>query len=229
MNHRPGRPDARQEAAFNHRDVVDIVDDLVANPDLRLLKLADSLSLLREAMDDQQVRDFIGFTLLTDANLGPVAVRVADRARNIATAASRDDRMRRRGALLERLVHKLVESRVPTQTHHEHQIELSHNSRSRKQWTGAKEVVADGPAFEVYECKSDGLPNVGDIDELSDVNSTARAEGTDARPTIVTLGSDGSLRIQAKAWGLTETIYGITIDKILSLASNPPGKPIQPG
>jgi hypothetical protein len=228
VNHRPGRPDPRQESAFNHEDVVGIIDDLVANPDLRLLKLADSLSLIREAMSEQEVRDFIGFSLLTDVNLGLVAVRVGNKARGIATAASRDDRVRRRGALLERLVHKLVEVRLPTQTHHEHQVELTHNPRSRRQWTGAKEIVADGAEFEVYECKSDGLPDIADIDELSDVRTTALAEGTDARPTIVTFGSEGSLRIQAKAWRLTETIYGVTIDRILGLASDPPGKPIQP-
>lgn len=228
MNHKPGRPDARQESAFNHQDVVDITDALVANPDLRLLKLADTLSLVREVMSDQEVRDFIGFSLLTDVKLGPVAMTVATKARDIATAPSRDDRMRRRGALLERLVHKLVERRLPTHTHHEHQVELTHNPRSRIQWTRPKEVVADGPEFEVYECKSDGLPDVADIDELSDVRTTARAEGTDARPTIVTLGSEGSLRIQAKAWRLTETIFGVTADKILRLASEPPGKPIQP-
>lgn len=228
MNHQPGRPDTRQEAAFNHDDVVRIVDDIVANPDLRLVKLADSLSLVRLAMSEQEVRDFIGFSLLMDTDLGPVAVRIAESARNIATAASRDDRMRRRGALLERLVHRLVEVRVPSQTYHEHKIELTHNPRSRKDWTGAKEVVADGPQFEVYECKSDGLPDIGDIDELSDVRTTARAEGTDARPTIVTMGGLSSLGIQAKAWRLTETIYGVTIDKILTLAVEPPSKPIQP-
>lgn len=205
------------------------MDDLVANPDLRLLKLADTASLLRQNLTEAETTDLIGPPLWFDDTLGPVARRIAANALGIGSAPSRDQRVRQRGALLERLVHVLVEGRLPGVTFHEHEVQLTHNPRSRRQWTEKKEVVAAGPQFEVYECKSDGLPTIGDIDELSDIVTTANAEGTVARSTLVTLGSIGNLRIQAKAWRMSEQLFGVTADTVLGLRSAPPGVPIRPG
>lgn len=228
MHHVPGTPNPLQEAAFHQEHVVAIVDDLITHPDLRLVKLADTLSLMRSALTETEILDEIGIQLLMDAELAPVARRIAVNALSIGTSPAGDDRVRRRGALLERLVHKLVELRLPGDTFHEEKIELTHSPRSRRSWTAIKEVVADGAQFEVYECKSDGMPDIGDIDELSDIATTAKAENTDPRPTIAIFGSEGHLRQLAKGWRLTEDIYGVAIDSLLGLRNAAPRKVIRP-
>jgi hypothetical protein len=228
LHHVPGTPNPLQEAAFHQEHVVAIVDDLIAHPDLRLVKLADTVSLMRSALTETELLNEIGIQLLMDDDLAPVARRIAENALQIGTAPAEEDRIRRRGALLERLVHKLVELRLPGSTFHEEKIELTHNPRSRRSWTNIKEVVADGAQFEVYECKTNGLADIADIDELSDVATTAMAENTDPRPTIVTFGSEGNLRQLAKGWHLTEDIYGVAIDAILALRNAAPKKVIRP-
>lgn len=222
MRHRPGKPNSRQEAAFGHDDVATIAALVVANPDLRLVKLAEKLSLARTPPSDSEVHGLIGNALYFDADLGDVARDVASRAAAIGSAPVGDDRVRRRGALLERLTDGLVRSRLPTTTFHEHEVELKVNPRSRRQWTHSKEIVAEGDAFEVYECKANCLPDPGDVDELSDVASTAKAEGTEALPTLVVFGSIEQLRRMSVAWRLTETIYAVPTEAILDLRLRPP-------
>ena len=228
MRHRPGRPNADQERAFNSPNVVNLVGELVAHPDLRLIKLADECSLIRHALDPDEIDALIGPVLRFDDNLGPVAQRVARLAIAIGQATTMSERIRGRGALLERLVHVLVESRLPGTTFHEHEIELMQSPRTHRSWTHSKEVVAEGPQFEAYECKTDALPDIGDIDQLSDVVSTANAEGTDCRSTIVIFGHMVNLQSLARAWRLTEPIYGVTSDTVLALAKGPPSRQIIP-
>jgi hypothetical protein len=209
-------------------DVTTVVADLVSVRDLRLIKLADRASLIRTALTADEVYSLITPALYWDDDLGAAAQRVAATALRIGSTPGRDDRVRRRGALLERLVFELVSIRLPGATHHEQEVELTRNPRSRRPWTRPKEVVADGPQFETYECKADALPDVGDIDELSDISTTAAAEGTDARPTVVIFGSEGALRRLAVAWNLTETIYGVVTEDLLGLAAETPSKAIRP-
>jgi hypothetical protein len=221
LQHRAGTPDPRQEDAFRNDDVVAIVADLIAADDLRLVKLAQTVSLM-QAPDPGDVSALISPTLLLDDELGAIAQRVADRAWAIATAPTLDDRRRRRGALLERLAHELVSKRLPGATFHEHAVALLLNPRSRRGWTHPKEVVATGPFFEVYECKNDGMVVLEDVDELSDVATTARAEHVDARATLVVGVTEGTMRIRANAWRLTETLYLVTLERILGLAKDEP-------
>ncbi|MES2210090.1 MAG: hypothetical protein V4515_07885 [Chloroflexota bacterium] len=200
----------------------------MTNRDLRLLKLATRASLIRTQPDSDELYSLIGPALFWDDDLGGVAKRIAQRALNIGTAALREDRVRRRGAFLERLVYELVSDRIAGATFREHEVQLTHSPRSRRSWTRPKEAVASGPAFEIYECKSDGLPDVGDIDELSDVRTTAIAESVDCRPTIVVFGSEMDLRLKARAWRMTETIFGVTTDRIFALRGSAPDRPIVP-
>jgi hypothetical protein len=228
LRHRPATPDARQQAAFEDPVIVDIVDKLLAYRDLRLLKLAHTASLISQPPTEEVLYALITPTLYLDEILGEAAMHVATQAVRIGTEGPHEQRVRRRGALLERLTFKLVESRLPGRTYHEHEVELTNSPRTHRSWSRPKEVVADGPQFEVYECKSGGIPDVGDIDDLSDISSTATAEAADARPTIVVLGSEGNLRIQAKAWRLTERIYGVSTEQILAIAERAPDVAIRP-
>jgi hypothetical protein len=213
--------------AFNDPDVVSIATELRAHPDLRLLKIAAAAALLRQAPTPDEIVGLVGAVVYWDDVLGPVAQRIVTAAIRIGTSTARDDRVRKRGALLERIAFELVSKRVP-HTYREHEIQLTHNPRSRRQWTEKKEVVADGPEFEVYECKSDGMPDIGDVDELSDISTTARAEGTPCRPTIVIFGTDQSVRIMARAWDMTETLYLVSTERILGLAHSSPSFVLRP-
>jgi hypothetical protein len=226
VRHRPGKPNEEQERAFNSPNVVALVGELVAHPDLRLIKLADECSLIRFVLDADQIDALVGPVLRFDDDLGPVAQRVARLAIAIGQANTMSERIRGRGALLERLVHVLVESRLPGTTFHEHEIELMHSPRTHRSWTHKKEVVAEGRQFEIYECKTDALPDIGDIDQLSDVVSTGNAEGTDCRSTIVIFGHMVNLQSLARTWKLTEPIYGVTSDTVLALAKGPPSRRI---
>ena len=228
MRYRAGSPDARQERAYEHPDVTGLVRDLVAQPDIRLVKLAAKASLIRTVPTPDEFYSLITPALYWDDYLGSVAQRVAQHALNIGTAVAREDRVRRRGAFLERLVFELVASREPGRTYREQEVQLDRAPRSGRAWTRPKEVLADAATFELYECKADGLVDVGDIDELSDVMTTATAEHTDARPTVVVLDSELALRVHAVAWRLTETIYGVTTERILGLREEAPSRPIRP-
>jgi hypothetical protein len=228
VRHRAGRTVPEQDAAFSHEDVVALVAEIVAAQDLRLVKLAARVSMMRHELSPDDRYSLIGPVLFNDDDLGNRAQEVALRANKIGSAPSRDARVRRRGAFLERLVHELVGGRRANATYREREVELTHNPRSRRQWTHPKEVVVDDNPFEVFECKADGMVDVGDIDQLSDIATTARAEGTDPRATVVTLDSEAQLRRMAVAWRLTETIHGVPIERILGLADDPPDRPIVP-
>lgn len=221
-------PSAEQDSAFEHDDVVALVADLVASPDLRLVKLASKAALVSRRLDFDESYSFIGPMLYDDDELGPIAQRVFARAQNIGNATTEDARLRRRGAMLERLVFELVDRRLPGKTYRERDIELHRSPRSKRSWTNSKDVVAEGTAFEVYECKGDGMIDVGDIDQLCDVVTTGVAEGTDVRATAVTFGSEVELRVRAVAWRLTEPIQGVPIDRILELRREAPARPITP-
>jgi hypothetical protein len=214
-------PDPRQEAAFHDGDVAAIVAELVAANDLRLVKLAHTVSIMSDP-DPADVGYLIPQTIRGNDELTAVAERVIERAIAIATAPTTDDRRRRRGALLERLAHELVAVRRGDQTFHEHQVELLQSPRSRRSWTKPKEIIATGQFFEVYECKNDGMADLEDVDELSDIVTTARSEGTEPRATIVVAVSQGTIQIRAKTWRLTETLYLVTLEEILSLAATEP-------
>ncbi|MEW6226000.1 MAG: hypothetical protein AB1627_15350 [Chloroflexota bacterium] len=229
MEYRPARrPSRAQQAAFDHPDVKAIVQAIVSKPELVLVKLAARAIIFDGKPDPDALYGLVGPGLWADDELGPVAERIVDAGVKIATAMPLDARKRRRGAVLERLVYTLVRSGGRGTVLREQEIRLDFNPRSRLQWSNAKEVLVDGAAFEVYECKADGLADVGDIDELSDIGTTAIAEGTNVRPTIAVFGSEAELRRRAVAWRMTETIYGVTTDGLLGLRSGLPQRPIRP-
>jgi hypothetical protein len=228
VRHRAGRRNREQELAYEHEDVVSLVGEIVSSPDLRLVKLAQKVTLIRHELDHDEVYSLIGPILWDDDELGEVAQRVVASAHRIGTASNRDARVRRRGAFLERLVFELVDARKPGVTHLEHEVELTRSPRSRRQWTNPKEVVVADQPFEVYECKADGMVDVGDVDELSDVVTTGAAEGVEARAVVVTLGTELEMRRRSVVWRLTEPIHGVTIERILDLRVDSPMRPIVP-
>ena len=223
MRHRPGRRvDPRQELAFTNQNVMDLVEALVATPDLRLVKVAAKLSLARGIPDEADLAGLVGLSLYFDDDLGATAREVARLALAIGSHPDGEVRPRLRGALLERLTHRLVEQRAPANTHHERDVELLRAPRSRRSWTNTKEVVVDLPGWEVYECKSDGLPVISDIDELSDIVTTGREEGVTVFSTVVVFGDEATLRSMARAWRLTEPIYAVTTTNLLDLRRHRP-------
>jgi hypothetical protein len=229
MEHRPGRRrNAAQSAAYRHRDVKAIVAAIEAKPEMVLIKLASKAIIFCGVPDQDALYGLVGAALYNDDELGPMAQQIAEAGVSIATALPLDTRRRRRGAVLERLVYSLVLAGGRGPRYREHEVRTTHNPRTHEQWTDAKELVVDGAAFEVYECKADGMADVGDVDQLSDIATSAIAAGADARATIAIFGSESALRIRAKAWRLTETIYGVPTEGLLSLAQGAPSKPIRP-
>jgi hypothetical protein len=220
MRYRQGRIPADQEAAFNHPDVVSIADEVERHPKMALVKLVRKAILFNRDPTEQELLGLMGPSLALDPTLAGPARTIADCGVRISLRPSADECKRQRGAVLERLVWTLVKSRA-TVVHREQQIELTVNPRSRNQWTHPKEILVDEHPFEVFECKSDGMVDIGDIDELSDIWSTATAEGTVSRPTVATLDSEMRLRAMAPAWRLREPIYYAAIDQLLELRERP--------
>lgn len=220
MHYRQGTIPADQEAAFNHPDVVSIADAVERHPKMALVKLVQRAILFNRNPTEQELFGLMGPSLALDPTLARPARTIAECGVRISLRTSIAECKRQRGAVLERLVWTLVRSRA-TVVHREQQIELTVNRRSRNQWSNPKEIVVDEHVFEVFECKSDGMIDIGDIDELSDIWSTATAEGTASRPTVATLESEMKLRAMAPGWRLKEPIYYAAIDQLLDLRERP--------
>lgn len=219
---RPGTPDPRQELAFGHADVVTITDALLQHQELALLKLARQAIISPDVLNDDYIRRF----------LGPVATKpVMKAARRIAAAGNRiarepdlDLKGRRKGAVLERLVHGLVRQREATER--EAEIQLTRNPHTRRPWSRPKEVVVpSADPVEVYECKFHGQGlEQPDVDELGDIDLTVRAGGADSRASVAIMASKKTLDAARPGLRLSEPLYFAELDDLLDLRYRPPSR-----
>ncbi len=221
---RQGTPDPRQELAFGHADVVAIVDALLRHQDLALLKLARQAIISPDVLDDDYIRRL----------LGSVATKpVMKSARQIAAAGNRiarepdlDLKGRRKGAVLERLIHGLVRQREATER--EAEIQLTRNPHTRRPWSRPKDVVVpSADPVEVYECKFNGRGlEQSDVDELGDIDLTARAGGVRSRACVAIMASKTTLDAVRPGLRLTEPLYFAELDDLLDLRYLPASRQI---
>lgn len=214
------------DAAHVDPRVVAIVDDLIAINNAVLVKLAKKALLGEFQPTAKAIDGMLGMARLTQPGLIDGARRVLQNGLDIAKDPNIDHRKRCRGAVLELLVLRLVGQRIPGALR-EQCVELTVQTRSRKNWTYSKEVVADGGTFEVYECKrTPGGANRGlnqdDINELGDIQETGEAAGRDTRTTVAFLESYTALDAALRRLVIDTTLYYVTEAEVLRLGTEPP-------
>ncbi len=177
----------RQERAFQHPDVVAIADHVVAGDDVVLIHLAN----MAIAYPYPGAASFVK----VPPSLRVHADAIADAGYRIASEADIEDRKRRRGAVVERIVWQLVRMR-DSGVLREHSLELTRHRWSGQTWSNPKELVAiRADACEAYECKlSPKGFDQDDLDEFADIRDTATAEGLTPYATLATLESERALR-----------------------------------
>jgi hypothetical protein len=225
VNLRPGPDNANtraQEAAFQHPDVVRIAQLVVAAGDLTLLKLA-SIAIIHPF--PAVAADLIALVRLTPGTEGR-ARRIAAAGLRISREPDEDARVRRRGALVERIVWEQVSGRDAS-AQRERCVELSSNRWSRAAWSKPKEIVAARPdECEVYECKlTPSSFDQDDLDELADIRDTAAGEGLTPFATLATLESFTTFRssLRRRTHG---PLHYVTDVEVLTLGRGVPAKTI---
>lgn len=216
---RPGTPDPRQELAFGHADVVTIADALLRHQELALLRLARQAIISPNVLDDGYIRRLLGSAATTPVM--KAARRIAAAGNRIAREPDLDLKGRRKGAVLERLVHGLVLQREATER--EAEIQLTRNPHTRRPWSRPKEVVVPSAnPVEVYECKFNGRGlEQPDVDELGDIDLTARAGGTGSRACVAIMASKTTLDAARPGLRLSEPLYFAELDDLLDLRYRP--------
>jgi hypothetical protein len=203
----PGRPYAKQEAAFDHRWVQDIVDALQEQKfDARLIRVARQGVISPDAATaDELVAELR--RPATDP-LVVAAVKIAQAGARIAREKDEELHLRLLGAVLERLIWAMCADRKPAETSREVHVVLVPNKHQADARSGRMDVVVDSTPFEAYECKFGGKVGQGDIDDLGAIYVTAASEGLESTPCVATWGS----RWQLDAW---IKLNGIQLDERL--------------
>ncbi len=100
----------------------------------------------------------------------------------------------------------------------EAEVELD-GRRAPRRWSRPKEVVApDADPVEVYECKFQGRGvDQADVDELADIDRTARSLGLDCHATIALMASYETLKAARPRLRLTAPLYFSELDDLLDL------------
>jgi hypothetical protein len=225
---RPGTVTPAQERAYRDADVKLIVDTVVANPQLALVKLARLAILFRVTPDKRTVAGLIGQVGLA-AGVSAAAQTIAEAGLRIAGDVDRDRRNRKRGAVLERLTHELVLTRDGSAAR-EQEIFLTGRRWSKASpgrpgdWTNPKDVVlsAKDGVFEVYECKLSAFLDQDDLDELGDIGETASSEGTAYASILATLESEASLFLRLRLLQPRRDLYVAAEGDMLELAGERP-------
>lgn len=220
--------DRRQEAAFAHPDVRAIVETILRSPRPALVKLAKTAITFRAAPNPTAVEGLTGFAR-GDASLLADAQIIAEAGLRITAEPDTDQRARCRGAVAERLVYELVRSRNGA-AHREREIKLIARRWSTPaagrpaDWSNQKDVVLDlgHPAFEVYETKLSAYLRQEDLDEMGDIERTAKTEGTAPFSILATLESNAALGAKLRLLTLRGPLFLAPEDTILELSSERP-------
>lgn len=216
---RPGRRNAHQAAAFEHPDVRELVDAVLAFQEVALLKIARQAIIQSRPTPPQVLRRMLG--VHPSDELVAAAQTVSEAGARIAGEPDDDLRKRRKGAVLERLVLALVSARAATE--HEVDIRLDRNPHTRRQWSFPKEVVVpqDDPT-EAYECKFDGRGlDQADVDELGDIHLSSEASGSQCHATVAIMASGVTLEAVRPSLQITEPLFFAELDDLLDLRFRP--------
>lgn len=205
-----------QNRAFSHPDVVAIADEIRRHHESSLVRLArraiaDRVGGLTEAEITAALGIGASATLLASARA------IAAAGRRIVATVDDKKRGRLRGAVLERLVHDLVQEREPGLMR-EVEIAINPAGHSGRPWSRPKELVVDSDPFEAYECKlSPHWINQDDINDLCDIGDAADADGIDSRPTLAVLNTPAALRAQRAALRVWRPIFVADVDDLIDL------------
>lgn len=213
---RPGHIDPRQAAADAHTDVIALADLVLRHQDLALLKIARQAILQTVPSDDATLTRMLGSAFTP--GLLEAARAVARAGSRLCNEPDEGSRKRCRGAVLERIVHGLVAKRATVER--EADVELTHNQHTGRAWSRPKDVVVPvGDPVEVYECKFNGVwLDQDDVDELGDIDQTARHAGGDCRATVAVMSSVDSLLGARANLRLHEPLFFAELDDLLDLS-----------
>jgi hypothetical protein len=156
-------------------------------------------------------------------HLNPFAQAIAAAGLRIATEGDPDTQVRRRGAVVERVVWELVRKRDPALMR-EKQIELTSHRYSQRAWCNPKEIISyRSHEYEVHECKlsPNGLDK-DDVDELADIRDTAVNEGLTSFVGVATLDTDLAFQQHAKRLRTHGPLHYVTEKDVLRLGGDPP-------
>jgi hypothetical protein len=216
LNTRPGHVDPRQAAADAHADVIALADLVLRHRDLALLKIARKAILQTVPSDDITLKRMLGSAFTP--GLLEAASAVAKAGSRLCNEPDEDRRKRCRGAVLERIVHGLVAQRATAER--EADIELIQHEHTGREWSRPKDVVVPvGDPVEVYECKFNGVwLDQDDVEELGDIDQTARHAGGDCRATVAVMSSAESLFGARANLRLQEPLYFAELEDLLDLS-----------
>ena len=168
---------------------------------------------------DEEVRELAG----SDASSAIVATarQVADAAHRIVTDSNPIPFGRRKGAVLERLVHDLVSWRAVS-IEREVEVELLASARCGRPWSNPKELVVPTDPFEAFECKfsPSGL-NQDDFNELTDIDEAAEADGKRGWSTLVVMASDKALAQARVRHSLARPLHFAHLGDLVKLRKGP--------
>jgi hypothetical protein len=180
---------------------------------------------LREAINspDPAGRESLAEEFQAEGDFLDALVEIATAGAMIERVADETTRLRRKGAVVERLVHSLVS--VRSEPMRECAVRTPEHPHSELEWTHLLDVVTDDEArpFEAYECKLTNGFGQDEVDQLGDVFVSAKAEDRQCVTCIATLGDWRQLdnRIRYSGIKLDEVLYYLDVTSMWVLGERP--------
>lgn len=213
-----------QEEAFQHPDVVRIAKEVVAARDVKLLQLA-KIAIIHPF--PAVAADLIALVRINPGTEGR-ARKVAAAGLRISREPDTDMKVRRRGALVERILWEQVVARDAS-AQREMSVRVTQNRWCGNEWTKPKEIVALRPGeCEVYECKlTPSSFDQDDLDELADIRDSARSEALNPLVAMATLESATTFLSGVSGRRTHGDLHYVTEGDVLSLSTGPPTRTIR--
>lgn len=201
-----------------------IAREVVAAQDLSLLRLAKMAIIYPLPSDPVEV---VASTRVTPG-MEVRAQMIAAAGLRISREPNEEDRDRRRGALVERIVWEQVRRR-DRRTLRERSVQLTKNRWTGRSWSKPKEILAvRADECEVYECKlTPGSFDQDDLDDMADIRDTAADEGLSVYSTLATLESYTVFRQTIGRCRTRGDLHYVTEAEVFALRRATPNKTIR--